>query len=67
MTVSVGKAPATIVHGAGHVVHEAALGDPNLTAQSAVAELGLNMFTVQDTTLDDVFVHYTVRQLLMNW
>lgn len=25
----------------GHVVHEAALGDPNLTAQSAISEIGL--------------------------
>lgn len=29
-------------YGAGHVVHEAALGDPNLTAQSALAEVGLS-------------------------
>jgi hypothetical protein len=30
------------LYGAGHVVHEAALGDPNLTAQSALEEVGLS-------------------------
>lgn len=29
-------------YGAGEVAHEAALGDPNLTAQSALATIGLN-------------------------
>ncbi len=30
------------LYGTGHVVHEAALGDPNLTAQSAMEEVGLS-------------------------
>jgi hypothetical protein len=30
------------LYGAGHVVHEAALGDPNLTWQSAAEEVGLS-------------------------
>lgn len=29
-------------YGAGHVVHEEALGDPNLTAQRALSEIGLS-------------------------
>lgn len=30
------------LYGAGHVAHEAGLGDPNLTAQSAIEEIGLS-------------------------
>lgn len=30
------------LYGASHVVHEAALGDPNLTAQNAIEEIGLS-------------------------
>lgn len=30
------------IYGAGHVVHEIGLGDPNLTAQSALEEIGLS-------------------------
>lgn len=30
------------LYGAGNVVHEAALGDPNLTAQSALASIGMS-------------------------
>jgi hypothetical protein len=30
------------LYGVGHVVHESALGDPNLTAQSALNEVGLS-------------------------
>lgn len=38
---AVGSAIEGTAFGAGHVVHEKALGDPNLTASSVLAEVGL--------------------------
>jgi ABC-2 type transport system ATP-binding protein len=35
----------------------------DLVEMAVVAKVGLKTLTVQNTTLDDVFVHYTGRQL----
>lgn len=42
LAVGAGGALEGGLYGVGNVVHEAALGDPHLTAQSALAEIGLS-------------------------
>jgi len=39
--IGAGSAIEGAFYSTGHVVHEAALGDPNLTAQNAIAQIGL--------------------------
>lgn len=42
VALGLGSAVEGAAYGLGQVIHEATLGDPNLTAQSALAEIGLS-------------------------
>src|SRR5262249_3577032 len=41
-SVGAGSMAEGAFYGAGNVIHENALGDPNLTAQSAIAQIGMS-------------------------